>query len=89
MLNVLPTPIYLLPDDNVARYLGHRAVNIGTTWAAEIQRAPLTKTEQFFKRCFRHSRSCLRPSIALAINAIYCSSDRAELIRAGLVLAEP
>jgi Undecaprenyl-phosphate glucose phosphotransferase len=52
MLNVLPTPIYLLPDDNVARYLGHRAVNVGTTWAAEIQRAPLTKTEQFFKRCF-------------------------------------
>jgi undecaprenyl-phosphate galactose phosphotransferase/putative colanic acid biosynthesis UDP-glucose lipid carrier transferase len=52
MLSVLPIPIYLLPDENVARYLDHRAINVGTTWAAEIQRAPLTRTEQFFKRCF-------------------------------------
>ena len=52
MLGVLPIPIYLLPDENVARYLGHRAINVGTTWAAEIQRAPLTGTEQFAKRCF-------------------------------------
>ena len=35
MLGVLPIPIYLLPDENVARYLGHRAINVGTTWAAE------------------------------------------------------
>ena len=42
MLGVLPIPIYLLPDENVARYLGRRAINVGTTWAAEIQRAPLT-----------------------------------------------
>ena len=52
MLSVLPIPIYLLPDENVAHYLGHRAINVGTTWAAEIQRAPLTGTEQFVKRCF-------------------------------------
>jgi undecaprenyl-phosphate galactose phosphotransferase/putative colanic acid biosynthesis UDP-glucose lipid carrier transferase len=52
MLRVLPTPIYLLPDENVARYLGREIINIGTTWAAEIQRAPLTRTEQFVKRCF-------------------------------------
>ena len=52
MLGVLPIPIYLLPDENVARYLGRRAINVGTTWAAEIQRAPLTGTEQFVKRCF-------------------------------------
>ena len=52
MLGVLPIPIYLLPDENVARYLGRRATNVGTTWAAEIQRAPLTGTEQFVKRCF-------------------------------------
>jgi undecaprenyl-phosphate galactose phosphotransferase/putative colanic acid biosynthesis UDP-glucose lipid carrier transferase len=52
MLTVLPIPIYLLPDDNVARYLGHRAINIGATWATEIQRAPLSGTEQFVKRCF-------------------------------------
>ena len=52
MLNVLPIPIYLLPDTNVARYLDHRAITVGTTFAAEIQRAPLTRTEQFFKRFF-------------------------------------
>jgi Undecaprenyl-phosphate glucose phosphotransferase len=52
MLSVLPIPIYLVPDENVVRYLGRRPVNIGTTWAAEIQRAPLTTTEQFVKRCF-------------------------------------
>jgi undecaprenyl-phosphate galactose phosphotransferase/putative colanic acid biosynthesis UDP-glucose lipid carrier transferase len=52
MLSMLPTPIYLLPDENVARYLGHRAINVGTTWAAEIQRAPLTETELLLKRCF-------------------------------------
>jgi Undecaprenyl-phosphate glucose phosphotransferase len=52
MLRVLPIPIYLLPDDNVARYLDYRAINVGATWAAEIQRAPLSRTEQFFKRCF-------------------------------------
>jgi undecaprenyl-phosphate galactose phosphotransferase/putative colanic acid biosynthesis UDP-glucose lipid carrier transferase len=51
-LSVLPIPIYLLPDENVAHYLGHRAINVGTTWAAEIQRAPLTGTEQFVKHCF-------------------------------------
>jgi Undecaprenyl-phosphate glucose phosphotransferase len=51
MLGVLPIPIYLLPDENVARYLGRRAINVGTTWAAEMQRAPLTGTEQFVKRC--------------------------------------
>ena len=51
-LSVLPIPIYLLPDENVARYLGRRAVNVGATWAAEIQRAPLTEIEQFIKRCF-------------------------------------
>ena len=52
MLNVLPIPIYLLPDGNVARYLDQRATTVGTTLAAEIQRAPLTRTEQFFKRFF-------------------------------------
>jgi undecaprenyl-phosphate galactose phosphotransferase/putative colanic acid biosynthesis UDP-glucose lipid carrier transferase len=51
MLSVLPLPVYLVPDENVVRFLGRRA-NIGTTWAAEIQRAPLTRTEQFIKRCF-------------------------------------
>src|SRR6516164_3555998 len=49
MLSVLPLPVYLVPDDNVLRFLGRRAINLGTTWAAEIQRTPLTRTEQFVK----------------------------------------
>jgi Undecaprenyl-phosphate glucose phosphotransferase len=52
MLSVLPLPVYLVPDENVIRFLGRRAINLGTTWAAEIQRTPLTRTEQFVKRCF-------------------------------------
>ena len=52
MLSVLPIPIYLLPDANVARYLDHRTITLGTTLAAEIRRAPLTRIEQFFKRFF-------------------------------------
>jgi len=52
MLSVLPLPVYLVPDENVVRFFGQRAINLGTTWAAEIQRTPLTRTEQFVKRCF-------------------------------------
>ena len=52
MLSALPIPVYLLPDENVSRYLDHRAVNLGTLRAAEIQRAPLTSAEQLLKRCF-------------------------------------
>jgi len=52
MLSVLPLSIYLVPDENVRRYLERRPIDIGATWAAEIQRAPLTGTEQFVKRCF-------------------------------------
>jgi Undecaprenyl-phosphate glucose phosphotransferase len=52
LLSVLPIPVYLLPDDNTARFLSSRSINVGATWAAEIQRAPLTKMEQFLKRCF-------------------------------------
>ena len=52
LLSVLPIPVYLLPDDNTAHFLSSRSISVGTTWAAEIQRAPLTKTEQFLKRCF-------------------------------------
>src|SRR6516164_5446227 len=52
MLSVLPLPVYLVPDENILRFLGRRAINLGTTWAAEIQRTPLTRTEQFVKRCF-------------------------------------
>ena len=43
MLGILPIAIYLLPDENVCCYLDRRAINVGRTWAAEIQRAPLTR----------------------------------------------
>ena len=39
-----------MPDRNVAHFLGGRIVNIGTTWTAELKRAPLTGTEQAYKR---------------------------------------
>jgi undecaprenyl-phosphate galactose phosphotransferase/putative colanic acid biosynthesis UDP-glucose lipid carrier transferase len=49
-LGVLSVPTYLLPDRNVAHFIGSRIVNIGPTWTAELQRAPLTATEQVCKR---------------------------------------
>jgi Undecaprenyl-phosphate glucose phosphotransferase len=49
-LRVLSMPVYLLPDSNVSHFLGTRIANIGTTWTAELKRAPLTLLEQLFKR---------------------------------------
>jgi hypothetical protein len=40
MLSVLPLPIYLLPDENVARYVGRRAINVGTTWGCRNTTCP-------------------------------------------------
>lgn len=51
-LSVLPIPVHLLPDENVSRYLGRRTIRVGSLWAAEIQRAPLTRIELFIKRSF-------------------------------------
>ena len=50
LLRVLSVPVYLLPDRNVAHFLGSRIVNIGTAWTAELKRAPLTATERACKR---------------------------------------
>lgn len=52
MLRVLPIPVHLLPDENVARFLAARAGNIGTTYTVELQRAPLSGAEQMLKRTF-------------------------------------
>lgn len=49
-LRVLSIPVYLLPDRNVAHFLGSRIVNVGTGWTAELKRAPLTTTERMCKR---------------------------------------
>jgi undecaprenyl-phosphate galactose phosphotransferase/putative colanic acid biosynthesis UDP-glucose lipid carrier transferase len=52
MLRALPIPVHLLPDENVATFLGARAGNIGTTFTVELQRAPLSGAEQCLKRLF-------------------------------------
>lgn len=49
-LRVLSIPIHLLPDDNVAHFLDNRIVGLGTTWTAELKRAPLFLPEQAMKR---------------------------------------
>jgi len=48
-LNVLPIPVYLIPDHNAFRYLS-RVHCIGSIWTAELKRAPLSKFEQLVKR---------------------------------------
>lgn len=50
VLRSLSVPVYLLPDRNVAHFLGSRFVQIGTAWTAELKRAPLTAAEQACKR---------------------------------------
>jgi len=50
LLRALSVPVYLLPDRNVAHFLGNRIVNIGTAWTAELKRAPLTTSERACKR---------------------------------------
>src|SRR5208282_6358609 len=47
---VLPVPVHLLPDENVARYLNRRMFDVGATWTAELKRARLGKSEQVLKR---------------------------------------
>jgi Undecaprenyl-phosphate glucose phosphotransferase len=49
-LNVLPIPIHLLPDEDVARYLYQRVLRVGSVWTAELKRTPLTRLEQTVKR---------------------------------------
>ena len=49
-LRVLSIPIHLLPDNNVAHFLNNRVASLGTTWSAELKRAPLSEAEQSLKR---------------------------------------
>jgi Undecaprenyl-phosphate glucose phosphotransferase len=49
-LRILSISVYLLPDDNVAHFLGSRLVEIGTAWTAELKRAPLSRLERACKR---------------------------------------
>jgi Undecaprenyl-phosphate glucose phosphotransferase len=50
VLSILPVPVHLLPDENVARYLNRRMLHVGATWTAELKRSPLSKWEQALKR---------------------------------------
>ena len=52
MLRILPIPVHLLPDKDVAQLLTSRAVNVGTAWTVELQRAPMTIMERGIKRAF-------------------------------------
>jgi Undecaprenyl-phosphate glucose phosphotransferase len=49
-LSVLPIPVHLVPDQNVARFLSYPMVHVGATWTAELRRAPLTQWECAIKR---------------------------------------
>jgi Undecaprenyl-phosphate glucose phosphotransferase len=50
-LSVLPTPVHLVPDQNVSRFLSYPMVHVGATWTAELRRSPLTQRERILKRC--------------------------------------
>ncbi len=49
-LNVLPIPVHLLADDDIARWLYQRVHRVGNVWTTELKRPPLTKLEQTVKR---------------------------------------
>jgi Undecaprenyl-phosphate glucose phosphotransferase len=49
-LRSIPLPVRLFPDPQVARFLGKQIVSVGSDWASELQRAPLTVEERFAKR---------------------------------------
>ena len=51
-LAVLPISVHLVPDDSAARFMNYPIANIGSTWTAELRRAPLSHTERAAKRCF-------------------------------------
>jgi undecaprenyl-phosphate galactose phosphotransferase/putative colanic acid biosynthesis UDP-glucose lipid carrier transferase len=52
ILRILPLPIHLLPDENVARFLATPMLEVGTARTAELKRAPLSVAEQALKRAF-------------------------------------
>ena len=51
-LAVLPISVHLVPDEGAARFLSNPIVEIGSTWTAELRRAPLTRAELAAKRGF-------------------------------------
>jgi Undecaprenyl-phosphate glucose phosphotransferase len=51
-LKVLPLPVHLVPDPNVARFLRYPVSRANGTWTTELRRAPLSRHEQWLKRGF-------------------------------------
>ncbi len=51
-LAVLPVSVRLVPDESAARFFNNPIANVGSTWAAELNRAPLTRAECAAKRFF-------------------------------------
>ncbi|MCA1379287.1 undecaprenyl-phosphate glucose phosphotransferase [Bradyrhizobium sp. BRP05] len=49
-LKILPVPVHLVPDPNVARFLRYPLVSTGGTWTVELQRTPLSGKERASKR---------------------------------------
>ena len=52
ILRVVPLPVHLVPDENVAHFLATPMLQVGTAWTAELKRAPLSVVEQALKRAF-------------------------------------
>jgi Undecaprenyl-phosphate glucose phosphotransferase len=50
LVSVLPVPVHLVPDQNVARFLSYPMVHVGAAWMTELRRAPLSRWECTIKR---------------------------------------
>ena len=50
VLKILPLPVHLVPDPNTARFLRYPLAGTGTTFTAELRRAPLSLRERALKR---------------------------------------
>jgi Undecaprenyl-phosphate glucose phosphotransferase len=51
-LAVLPVSVHLVPDASAARFLNYPSTHIGSTWALNLRRPPLSATERAAKRFF-------------------------------------
>lgn len=67
MLRVVAIPVNLLPDETALRFLTAKTVSVGTSWTVELQRAPLSNTEQRFKRLFD---VCIATAILVTLSPV-------------------
>jgi exopolysaccharide biosynthesis polyprenyl glycosylphosphotransferase len=78
VLSVLSIPIHLLPDDNVAHFLANRTISLGTAWASEVKRAPLSPTEQVLKRAMDVSLASICLIVLAPLMALVAAMLRLE-----------